>query len=336
VGRVKQYVTLIRPYGILFLGFMPVFGALCNGEFNLLHLLVLLGIGLLAHIFTFVQNDYYDVEVDRRSKYVEGRPLITGGVPRRHALILFLSSFILSLGLALVFLFSLRSLLFLLIAYLLMTLYNRYSKRLPGMEFVLGLGVLSYGLFGGYTVSDTLSPLVIIISLIGFFQWVFSVGISANLKDVESDAQLGIRTTPILFGVRAANTQLKKTTVFFIYAYGIKIFHLFVALLPFLLGYTSIMMAGLPIPLLSYVLIAGVLVFTTYKILSTSLERRDMMLRYEGVHEGFALLLFPIVLLGFLIEHTGILPPLLLIILLVIWPLISLRTLFGKTLIPLE
>jgi len=336
VGRVKEYVTLIRPYGILFLGFMPVFGALCNGEFTLFHLSVLLGIGLLAHIFTFVQNDYYDVEVDRRSKYVGGRPLITGGVPRRQALILFLSSLILSLGLALVFLFSLRSLLFLLIAYLLMTLYNKYSKRLPGMEFVLGLGVLSYGLFGGYTVSDTLSPLVIIISLIGFFQWVFSVGVSANLKDVESDGHLGIRTTPILFGVHAVNLQLKKTPVFFIYAYGIKILHLFVTLLPFLLGYTSIMIAGLPIPLLSYVLIAGILLFTTYKILTTPLERRDTMLRYEGVHEGLALLLIPIALLSLLLEHAGILPTILLFIILVVWPLISLRTVFGKTLIPLE
>ena len=336
MGRVKQYVTLIRPYGILFLGLMPVFGAVCNGEFSLVHLGVLLGIGLLAHIFTFVQNDYYDVEVDRRSKYAEGRPLITGGVPRRHALILFLSSFILSLGLALVFVFSVRSVLFLLLSFLFMTVYNLYSKRVPGMEFVLGFGVLSYGLFGGYTVSDTLSPLVIIISLIGFFQWVFSVGISANLKDVESDAQLGIRTTPILYGVHVANTHLKKTTIFVLFAYGIKTLHLFVALLPFLLGYTSTMVAGLPIPLLSYVFIAAILLFTTYKILTLSLQKRDMMLRYEGVHEGFALLLFPFVLLSYLIDHTGILLPIFLIILLVIWPLISLRTLFGKTLIPLE
>lgn len=336
MGRIKQYVTLIRPYGILFLGFMPVFGALCNGEFNLFHLSVLLGIGLLAHVFTFVQNDYFDVEVDRRSKYVEGRPLITGGVPRRHALILFLSSFILSLGLAVVFLFSVRSLLFLLLSFLFITLYNSYSKRLPGMEFVLGLGVLTYGLFGGYTVSDTLSPLVLIISLIGFLQWVFSVGVSANLKDVESDARLGIRTTPIMFGVRAVHMHLKKPTIFFMYAYGVKILHLFVASLPFLLGYTSIMIAGLPIPLLFYVLIAGVLLFTTYKILTTSLKKREMMLRFEGVHEGFALLLFPIALLSFLIKHAGILPTILLFVLLVIWPLFSLWILFGKTLIPLE
>ena len=55
----NNYIKLIRPYGILFLGLTPVFGAICNGEFHLLHLFLLLIIGLLAHVFTFVQNDIF-------------------------------------------------------------------------------------------------------------------------------------------------------------------------------------------------------------------------------------------------------------------------------------
>jgi len=70
----KRYLKLIRPYGMLFLGFAPVFGAIANGEFSFSHLTILLVIGLLAHIFTFVQNDYYDVEIDRKSKHVSKRP----------------------------------------------------------------------------------------------------------------------------------------------------------------------------------------------------------------------------------------------------------------------
>jgi 4-hydroxybenzoate polyprenyltransferase len=315
---------------------MPVFGAMANGEIDLFHLSVLLVIGLLAHVFTFVQNDYLDVEVDRRSKFVEGRPLITGAVSRRGALVLFLSSFVLSLVLAIVFVFSVRSLVLLLVSFLFMTFYNFFSKRVPGMEYVLGFGVLTLGLFGGYTVSDAFSPFVLVISLIGFFQWAFSVGVSANLKDVESDARLGIRTTPTVFGVHAVDGALNKPTSFILYAYSLTILHLLVAALPFVLAYTSMLINGLPIPILSYALLAGVLLFTTHKILAASLERRDMMLRYEGIHEGFALLLFPVILLSFLVEHAGIIPVLLLFLVLVIWPLISLRTVFGKTLIPLE
>ena len=60
------------------------------------------------------------------------------------------------------------------------------------------------------------------------------------------------------------------------------------------------------------------------------------MLRYEGVHEGFALLLIPIVLISYLIENFNIIPILMLIGLMIAWPLFSLRLLFGKKMIPLE
>ena len=81
----KNYLILIRPYGMLFLGFTPVFGAIANGEFNLIHLTILLIIGLLAHIFTFVQNDYYDTAIDSKSKYVSNRPLVTGSITQKTA-----------------------------------------------------------------------------------------------------------------------------------------------------------------------------------------------------------------------------------------------------------
>ena len=37
----KRYLKLIRPYGMLFLGFTPVFGAIANGEFTQSHLIIL-------------------------------------------------------------------------------------------------------------------------------------------------------------------------------------------------------------------------------------------------------------------------------------------------------
>ena len=81
----KDYLILIRPYGMLFLGFTPVFGAIANGEFNFLHLTLLLIIGIFAHIFTFVQNDYYDIAIDSKSKYVSNRPLLGGIITKKKA-----------------------------------------------------------------------------------------------------------------------------------------------------------------------------------------------------------------------------------------------------------
>jgi len=333
---IKEYIKLIRPYGILFIGFTPVFGALCNGEFDVFHLSLLLLIGLLGHIFVFVQNDYYDVEVDHQSKYVVQRPLTSGLVSRTNARILFLGSFFISIALASVFFFSLLSLIVLLVAFLLMTLYNRYSKRLPAMEYILGAAVFSYGIFGALTVSDQISPFAVIISCVAFLQWIFSVGISANLKDVEFDTKLGIRTTPVLFGVRAVGKQLKKPVLFLLYTYGIKLVHLIVVILPFFFGYSSPLLDGYPIPLLGFLILACILLFTTRGILTTPLDKRDQMLRYEGAHEGLALLLIPFVILSYLVEHLGTLLPFVLLVVLILWPLLCLRFLYGKKLIPLE
>jgi 4-hydroxybenzoate polyprenyltransferase len=336
VGVVQECVKLIRPYGMFFLGFAPVFGSLCNGQFDVFHLSLLVIIGVLGHIFVFVQNDYYDIETDRQSKYVVQRPLTSGTVSRTYARILFLGSFFLSVVFTVIFFFSFLSLVVLLLSFFLMTLYNRYSKRVPGMEYVLGAAVFMYGMFGALATSDQVSSFAIIVSCVWLFQWVFSVGVSANLKDVEFDTKLGIRTTPVVLGVYVLGNQLKKPLRFIGYTYTIKSLHLLVAFLPFVFGYTSILLNGYPIPLFGFFVIAFLLLFTTRGILIASLKQRNLMLRYEGAHEGLALLLVPFVLLNYLVEHIGGLPTFLLMVLLVLWPLLSLRFLFGKTLIPLE
>jgi 4-hydroxybenzoate polyprenyltransferase len=336
VGGVREYGKLIRPYGILFLGFTPVFGALCNGQFDGFHLVVLLSIGLLMHVFTFVQNDYYDMDVDRQSTYVAQRPLITGTIPRSKAFLLVVFSFFSCVILSAAFLFALRSLAMLFVSFFLITLYNKYSKHVTGMEYVLATGVFTLGIFGAFTVSETITPLALIISSAGFLQWVFSVGVSANLKDVEFDTKLGIRTTPVLLGVHVADHTLKKPFIFTLYAYGIKAVHLLVAFLPFLLGYTAFILFGFPVSLICFLLIGISIIITTYGILNTPLKNRDRMLRYEGVQEGFSLLLIPSTLLSYLVEHFGVLPTILLFLLMIVWPLFILRALYGRTLIPLE
>jgi len=336
VRLIREYLKLIRPYGILFLGFAPVFGAVCNGQDDVFSLALLLLIGVLGHIFVFVQNDYYDVEVDRQSKYVVQRPLTSGTLPRAHARLLFICSFFLSVVFTGVFFFSLRCFLTLLLSFFLMTLYNRYCKKFPGMEYVLGAAVFTYGIFGAFTVSDQVSVFALIISCIGFLQWVFSVGISANLKDVEFDTKLGIRTTPVRFGVHVVNHELKKPMSFVLYTYGIKLLHLIVALLPFLFGFSSPLLFGYPFPLFGFLLLAGFLLFTTQVILTTPLDKRDQMLRYEGAHEGLALLLIACVLASYLVEHLGNLFVFFLFVLFIAWPLFCLRFLYGKSLIPLE
>ena len=336
VSRIREYVKLIRPYGILFIGMTPVFGALCNGLFDGTSLFVLLMIGILGHIFVFVQNDYFDFEIDRQSRYVMKRPLLSGVVSRHGARLLFLGAFFLSLLLTCIFFFSVYCILFLLFAFLFMTVYNRLSKRKPLMEYVLGVAVFFYGLFGACAASESISVFAFLISSVGFLQWVFSVGVSANLKDVEFDTKLKIRTTPVVFGTKAIGNELRKPVSFVLYAYGIKLLHLGIVALPFFFGFSSPFLFGYPFPLIGFLCIAGLLLFSTGKILVLTIDQRNQMLRYEGLHEGLALLLIPFVLLSYLVAHVGLFPPVLLILFLILWPLVCLRILYGKNLIPLE
>ena len=332
----KRYLKLIRPYGMLFLGFTPVFGAIANGEFSPSHLIILLIIGLFTHIFGFVQNDYYDVEIDSKSKYVSKRPLVIGSISQKITIVIFVSSFLLSLLLSLVFIFTFYSFVVLLLSFLCMFLYNKYSKHYFGMEYILGFGVFNCGIYGALTVSNNISFLAILISLVGFMQWLFSVGISANLKDVEFDSKQGIRTTPIMFGVHVSDKKLILPSSFSIYAFFIKFIHIIIASLPFFIGYTSIFIYNLPIPGICFIIISIILLYLTLKILSTPITKRDKMLIYAGVQEGLALLLIPIVLMSYLIENISILPTFLLISVVVIWPIFWFRLLFGKRMIPLE
>jgi hypothetical protein len=276
------------------------------------------------------------MEIDKKSKYVIDRPLTSGEISKKNVFIIILFSFILSMILAILFFFTIPSFFVLLLSFFLITLYNKYSKKISGMEYVLGTGVFTYGIFGALTVSFNISTLALIISLVGFMQWLFSVGISANLKDVEYDSKLGIKTTPMLFGVKIVNNKMEKPLLFIGYAYGIKKTHIIIASLPFILGYTSVVLFNLPISFILFLILSIFLLYTTFGILSTPLEKRETMLRYEGAHEGFALLLIPIVLMSHLIKNFNLLPTLMLIILMIVWPLFSLLFLFGKKMIPLE
>ena len=332
----KNYLILIRPYGMLFLGFTPVFSAIANGESNYFNLIILLIIGLLAHVFTFVQNDYYDIEVDSKSEYVSNRPLVKGNITQEKAFIVFFLSFLISLFISIVFLFNLYSFIGLLISFLFITLYNKYSKNHFGMEYILGMGVFTIGIFGALTVSNNISNLAIIVTFFGFMQWLFSVGVSANLKDVEYDSKLGIKTTPMIFGVKALKNKLIVPISFKIYAVGIKIIHILIALLPFYFGYTSIFVYNNPIPLFFFFVISLILFYFTIKIIINPKQEREKMLIYAGLQEGFTLLLIPISLISIIIDKFGGIQAILLFLLFIFWPLFWLRILFGKKMIPLE
>jgi len=335
VSRLGQYLRLIRPYGMLFLGLAPVFGAVANHETRLPVLLLLLLMGCLYHVFTFVYNDIVDMAVDARSRYVAARPLLQGMVPKKNAVLLAGGAVVFMMVLA-VLIGSVVTFLLALIAVVCAFIYNIGNKRLPFFEYVLGVGALSLSLAGAAAAGPQVSMLAWVVAAGFFLQWVFSVGVAANLKDVEEDAKSKIYTSPTVFGVTGTNGKTMIPWLFRVYAAGISVAYLVVLGLPFELGLVASSIDGLPIPLVCYTIISLLLLLTTALLLRGPSPSRDTFLRITGVHEGLSLLLVPLVLSSRLLSAIG--PSGLLLILgaIIVWPLCWFRLLYGKTLIPLE
>ena len=321
----------MRPYSFL-IPLIVVFSALCNGQFDFFYLLVLFIIGILSHIFGFLQNDYFDIEIDKESEYVSERPLVKGMVSRKGVLFLILFSFFASIILAYLFFFTPLSFLTLLLSSFLVTIYNKYSKRMPGMEYILGAGVCALGLFGALTVSDVLSPLVIFIVLFVLTKY---VNVSVNLKDVKYDSKRGIKTTPMILGVRAIDDELRIPAVFTIYAFSIRGINIGIALMPFLTGEVSMFLYGLPIPIICFSILSTLIIYTQWKMLSTPLSERAKMIRYAGMLEILTYFLLPVVLMSYLTENINIFAPILLIVVPPLWVKFYVKVFFGKRM-PLE
>jgi 4-hydroxybenzoate polyprenyltransferase len=204
---------------------------------------------------------------------------------------------------------------------------------MPGMEYVLGATHCTFGLFGALTVSNELTPLVIFVLI---FVLIAHTGVSANLKDVKYDSEQGIKTTPILLGVRAIDDELRIPTVFTIYAFSIRGINIGIALMPFIAGYASMFLYGLPIPIICFSILSTLIIRTQWKVLSTTLlSERDTMVRYAGILDVLTYFLLPVVLMSYLTENINIFAPILLIAVPPIWIKFSVKAIFGKR-VPLE
>jgi len=270
--RWKAYVQLMRLYGI-FMAMMPLLGALSNGIFDKLFFLLLVGIS--ANIFGFVQNDYFDIEIDKKSGYVADRPLASGTISRGEAIALMALLFVISISITLAF-FSYLSLLFLLLYYLFYTIYNRFSKRFAWMEYALGMAGTMLFLAGATSLRRDINTATMLMAFLPLIKYAFNVGVSANIKDLKYDSMQGVVTTPAIFGAYA-DDMVHIPVNFMNYAYILKIIFALIAIasLYFYPAYIS--------PFLVLASIAAML-YTIPRIFE-NVNNRPAMLFYAEIHE---------------------------------------------------
>ena len=326
--KLKAYIQLTRPYAAYLIPSIVLLTAISNSKPSIYEFLLLTLIGLLLHIVLMVQNDYFDVEIDRHSPFVSDRPLVTGVISTREALLLWVSISSVSLLITLLF-FSIEAFFSLFSTILLFTLYNRYSKNIPGMEYVLGLAAFTSGLFGAYSVSNRVSLLSLTISLLAMLKYVFNVGVSANMKDLKYDEIFGLKTTPMVFGVRVEDERLYIPPSFLFYAFLLKVVYISVALIPILLGVVSPMVFNLPIPLILISTCSIAILWMILPIFSAS--NRSKLVTYAGRQELLSYYLLPLAAMSRVVDYS-LLVFLLFLFIPPIWIKSSIRLFFKKSL----
>ncbi|HUT00667.1 MAG TPA: UbiA family prenyltransferase [Candidatus Thermoplasmatota archaeon] len=285
-NRILEYLRLPRIQTAAVTAVTPIVGSLVMGQQDIVHLLVLFLIGFLYHIYGFVLNEYVDVEVDRKSRDLQKKPLISNIIPKGYALFISLLSGACSCLLTLYFFPSVLPLLFLLFAILLGGIYDVYGKKIPGSDFILGLGFFFMCLMGASTVSHEFTTVTYIVCCIYFVHIVFNNAVEGGLKDVDHDTIGSAKTLATRMGVTVQNNRLKVTKTFAVFSISIKI--IFIGLIvslwlqPEIRGSLSYNHA---IQITLIVFFASAIAFTMYKFLHSSTFDRPRLKRLFSVHE---------------------------------------------------
>ena len=215
----SEYARLIRLPGLGGLSVSPVFGAITVGMLSLFDLSLLFLIGVFSAVYGFVLNDLVDIDVDRLSKELSDRPLVSGTISRKAAL---LTCFLCVVGtFTIIFIFFYKphvhfylALLCIVLAAFFGTLYNVFGKKFVGSDVLVALSEALLVLFGTFVVlKDNGSPNMFtwIVFILTFNQLLYMNAVEGGLKDADHDYLMGVKNIALASGVKVSAD--KKITV---------------------------------------------------------------------------------------------------------------------------
>lgn len=222
---ILEYVRLIRlstagnEIGVVLLG------GFAMGMRDISSIILLVLIGLFGHIFGYTLNEYVDVEVDKKLSYKIRKPLVSGVIPKKHALIISFLACAVVYFLTLFFFFSLLSIVLLTVALISTMIYDFYGKKIPFSDFVVAGTLGIFLLFGASTVSSSFPNVIFIASLVFFFDVVFMNFVEGGLKDIDHDSSAGAKTMASRMGVSVRDNKLIIPIGFKIFGYSLRIIY---------------------------------------------------------------------------------------------------------------
>lgn len=300
---VREYLKLSRSFNAVLTGVSPVMGAIAMEQYNLITLFLLFLIGFFGHVYGFVLNDLLDYNIDKTSKEISDRPLISGTITIKKAWIFAITSMIISFIIA--FYLALRTniyspLIILILSASFVTIYDLISKKLPGMDIILTTGIFFLILYGASTAEGIFSvtKLALIVCILGSIQVLFMNGIAAGMKDIENDYKRGARTLAIKMGVRITDGRLKVPASFKSLAYGIQLIDILTVFLPFFIVWNITQLSIYQYLQWAIIIIIGIVMFVlSSKLLNMKYFDRKKARGYIGSHYMINFTIVPIMLM---------------------------------------
>lgn len=322
MNKVVAYARLLRIPGIGGLAIPPVIGAISVGILDFYSLLIVFAIGTLAALYGFILNDYADVEVDKAAEELHGKPLVSGDISIKTALIICVFFILLSFLLVGILWYgqtidSLKfgALLSLILAGTLGSIYDFYGKKIVGSDFLVAISVAFVFLFGALSFGQ---PTIItwIIFILTFNQILHMNAVEGGIKDADHDPIMGVKNISLALGVKIRGINITIPASFKVFSIGIRLFSAILLFLPFFVfGYEyynwQLIILGLAI--------IGVLFFSI-KLLSIKVFDRNKIRKYIAVQSFLRYSLVPIMLIS--IKPLNLTYSVILIIFPIVWYII--------------
>jgi len=301
-------------------GVAPVLGALSMwnvGQTPVPLLFILFIIGCFSHIYGFVLNDVIDTKVDKLSKELTARPLVSGIITRKKATYFAVSCMILSWIFAIFFYRDLQSFVIILgiliFADFLSTIYNSVSKKYPCMDVFVASAIFFLIIFGAATVSHEQllsTPLVWIVAFIGSIQVLFMNMINGAIKDIDHDAEGLAKTLAIRLGAGVKKGMVTLPYSFKTIGYLIEASRSLLIFCPFIF-----LSNEFPIQIWQILLLVVLIIltfFSIYRLFSIKKFERNRVRKHVGIIVIFMYATTPVMLysLNPYILLVALVPPL--------------------------
>ena len=204
IVKIRSFYELARldkPIGIYLLLWPSLLGLLLGGieagSVNFENYLIVIIGSILVRSCGCVINDISDYKFDKLVKRTAARPLATGALNIKEALVFF---FILGLMSLCLLLFTNPLTIKIALFFALLIMFYPMTKRfIKAPQFILGITFGSGTLISYSLESNAFSPSILVLYF-GVIAWVISFDTFYALEDIDDDKKIGIYSTPILWG----------------------------------------------------------------------------------------------------------------------------------------